>query len=172
MKEPWTHIVTWRDMPLKVTLAADEATRAAIAKALAVEKIGDLGASLSLQPWLDGAELTGRLSATITQISGISLDPFDTEIREPILVRMVPAGSPNAPAPPEGEVEIDLDADDPPDVIAGDSIDLAHYVVEHLALAIDPFARKPGEAFEPPPDDSPASPFAVLAALKTTKATD
>ncbi|MBS0409249.1 MAG: DUF177 domain-containing protein [Proteobacteria bacterium] len=172
MKAPWTHIVTWRDMPLKVTLTADEATRAAIAKTVAVEKVGALSAALSLQPWLDGAELTGRLKATITQISGISLDPFDTEISDPILVRMVPAGSPNAPTAPDGEVEIDLDADDPPDVIAGDSIDLAHYVIEHLALAIDPFARKPGEEFEPPPDDSPASPFAVLAALKATKGAD
>jgi len=171
-REPWTHLVTWRDMPLRLKLEADGATRAAVARAVAVERVNALTADLSLQPWLDGAELTGRLRATITQVSGVSLEPFDTEISEPILVRLVPAGSPNAPEPPDGEVEIDLDADDPPDVVAGDSIDLAHYVVEHLALAIDPFARKPGEEFEPPPDDSPASPFAALAALKATKDKD
>ncbi len=171
-QEVWTRPVTWREIPLHVRLEADEATRTRIAKALELEALLTLTAELDVRPWLDGAELTGRLRAVITQISGVSLEPFDTSIDEPILVRFVPAGSPNAPPPPEEEVEVDLEADDPPDVVEGDSIDVAHYVVEHLALAIDPFARMPGEVFEPPPDDSPASPFAVLAALKATKADD
>lgn len=170
--ELWTRMVHWREAPLRLRLEADEATRLRIAKSLKLEALSELTADLNFQPWLDGAELTGRLHAVVTQICGVTLDPFDTRIDETMLVRFVPTGSPHAPPPPEDEVEMDLEADDPPDVVSGDAIDLAHYVVEHLALAIDPFPRKPGEVFQPPPDESPASPFAVLAALKATKPTD
>lgn len=166
---PWSRLVSWRDIPVSLRLEADEATRKAIARELRLEALGSLTADLTLTPWLDGAEMTGRVRADITQISGVSLDPFDTVLDETLLIRFVPTGSPHAPPPPDEEVELDLDADDPPDVIDGDTIDVAHYVVEQLSLAIDPFARAPGEVFEALPDESPASPFAALAALKATK---
>ena len=165
----WSRLVAWREIPIDLRLEADESTRRAIARELRLQALSSLTAELSLRPWLDGAELVSRIRAEITQISGVSLEPFDSRIEEPLLIRFVPAGSPNAPPPPEDEVEMDLDADDPPDVIDGDSIDVAHYVVEQLSLAIDPFARAPGEVFEAPPDETPASPFAALAALKTPK---
>jgi hypothetical protein len=77
----------------------------------------------------------------------------------------VPNGSVHAPDP-EAEVVIDLEADDPPDVLDGDSVDLGLYVVEHLALDIDPFPRRPGAVFEAPPALPETSPFAALKALK------
>lgn len=172
MKPPvvlWSRSVAWRDIPVSLRLEADEQVRKALARDLQVQALKSVTADLALKPWLDGAELTGRVRAEITQISGVSLEPFDSRIDEPLLIRFVPAGSPNAPPPPEDEVEMDLEADDPPDVIEGDSIDVAHYVIEQLSLVIDPFARAPGEVFEAQPDDSPASPFAALAALKAPK---
>jgi uncharacterized metal-binding protein YceD (DUF177 family) len=66
-------------------------------------------------------------------------------------------------------VELDPDAADPPDVLEDDAIDLAAYVVEHLALEIDPFARKPGVEFEYTPPDEEESPFAVLKKLQDPK---
>jgi hypothetical protein len=45
-------------------------------------------------------------------------------------------------------------------------VDLAAYVVEHLALEIDPFPRSPGAEFEPPAALPESSPFDVLRALK------
>ena len=42
------------------------------------------------------------------------------------------------------EVVLDPEGEDPPDLLDEDRIDLADYVVEHLALDIDPFPRKPG----------------------------
>ena len=59
-----------------------------------------------------------------------------------------------------------LDAPDPPDVLASDEIDLVGYLVEHLALEIDPFPRKPGAEFDYKPDVAEESPFAVLKRLK------
>ena len=47
-----------------------------------------------------------------------------------------------------------------------DVIDLGDYVVEHLALEIDPFPRRPGAVFEAPEPLPETSPFAALKALK------
>jgi uncharacterized metal-binding protein YceD (DUF177 family) len=78
----------------------------------------------------------------------------------------VPQGSQALQADEDHELELDPEADDPPDVLAGDQLNLGAYVVEDLSLAIDPFPRKPGVAFEPPQTSAEISPFAVLAKLK------
>lgn len=165
---PWRHEVTWRDAQrgLDIHLDADEATRTGVAGLLEVEEAKAISADLRLAPWMDGVEVTGDLRALVTRLCGVSLDPFDEVIDEPIFLRFVPAGSPNVPGPEADDVVVDLDADDPPDVIEGEVIDLGHYVVEQLALALDPFPRKPDAVFEAPDDDVNLSPFAALAALK------
>ena len=45
-------------------------------------------------------------------------------------------------------------------------IDLGQYAVEQLALALDPFPRKPGATFVQPEEPAEISPFAALKALK------
>ena len=82
------------------------------------------------------------------------------------MTQAVPAGSPHAPADSAGEIELDLEAPDPPDVLGGEEIDLAAYLVEHLALEIDPFPRKPDVEFDYEPEVREESPFAVLKTLK------
>jgi uncharacterized metal-binding protein YceD (DUF177 family) len=165
----------WRDQvrlaevaraPLNLTWAPDEARRAAIAKSLGLESLPALTATLAVRPWLDGAEIEGRFSARVEQICGVSLDPFQQDLAGDIEVRVVPAGSPNAPEDPEAETVVDAEAPDPPDVLEGEVIDLAAYVIEHLALEIDPFPRKPGVAFDFDPGTPDDSPFAALKALK------
>ena len=64
------------------------------------------------------------------------------------------------------EIAVDPDAEDPPDLIDEDRFDLGAYVVEHLALEIDPFPRKPGVVFDAPAAEEPPSPFAVLRDFK------
>ena len=96
----------------------------------------------------------------------MSLDPFDTALAGEFTVRAVPEGSPAA-GDPAGEVTVDPEAEDPPDQLDGDEVDVGAYLVEHLALEVDPFPRKPGVEFEPQTPESPASPFAVLQALKS-----
>ena len=54
--------------------------------------------------------------------------------------------------------------------LEGDQIDLAAYVVEHLALELDPFPRKPGAEFDYQPEAAEVSPFAVLKKLTDPKA--
>jgi len=78
---------------------------------------------------------------------------------------VLPPGSPNAPRADSQEITVDLDAEDPPDEADGDVVDLGAYVVETLALALDPFPRKPGAVFEAPEEKPSISPFAALARL-------
>ncbi|CAN7336052.1 DUF177 domain-containing protein [Phenylobacterium sp. LjRoot219] len=150
-------------------LEPDAAERARIAHDLGLESLPALRAEVTVKPWLDGAELSGRFRATIEQLCSVTLEPFEQPLNGQIDVRVVPAGSPNAPGESGPEVELELDAPDPPDVLEDDSIDVAAYLVEHLALEIDPFPRKPGAEFDYKSPTQEESPFAVLKALKTPK---
>lgn len=153
------------DNPFRRRLVADEAARAAIAKSLDLVSLDRLEADLEGHGWFDGISIAGGWSAEIVQICGVELEPFASTLRGDFQLRAVPAGSDHAPDP-EAELVLDLDADDPPDVLEGETVDLGHYVVEHLVLEIDPFPRRPGAVFEAPKPLPETSPFAALKALK------
>ena len=146
-------------------LEADAQVRAGLARMLDLVALQSFTAHARVTPWLDGTQLDARWRALVTQTCGVSLEPFDTALEGAFVVRAVPAGSPAAAAE-SAEVSIDPEAEDPPDLLDGDALDVGGYLVEHLALEIDPFPRKPGVAFEPPPPEGPASPFAALLKLK------
>ena len=157
--------------PLVLDLEADEAARRRIAKTLDLVSLDGLTAELRLSGWFDGLRIEGRWRASVTQTCGVTLEPFSTPHQGAFDVRVVPAASPHAVAIDEPEIEVDLEADDPPDVLESDVIDLGGYVVEHLALEIDPFPRKPGAEFEPPQPSAEISPFAILRKLKGSEPT-
>jgi uncharacterized metal-binding protein YceD (DUF177 family) len=170
VKEPWPWPLPWSDVGRNsrgLRLEADEATRAAVARALGLPAIKRLTADVTVKSWLDGAEIAGHIDAEVTQVCGVTLDPFDAPVSDDFTVRAVPAGSPHAADAAGEDALVDPEADDPPDVVRGGAIDLGGYVVEHLALALDPFPRKPGVVFDPPADTQPESPFAVLKGLKS-----
>lgn len=146
-------------------LSPDEAERAAIARMLDLAELRSLEAKVGVAPWFDGVEVAGEWRALAVQVCGVSLDPFEVPLSGSFRVHAVPLGSIHAPDP-EAEITLDLEADDPPDILEGGEVDLAAYVVEHLALEIDPFPRKPGVEFEAPPSEAEVSPFAVLKRLK------
>jgi hypothetical protein len=150
----------------RVKLVPDADARLGIARDLQIEGLLRLSADLSVRPWLDGVEISGGFEARVAQICGVSLEVFEQDLSGEIELRVVPKGSPNTPLELEGgEIELDPEAPDPPDVLDGDVMDLGAYLVEHLALAIDPFPRKPGVVFDYAPDKQEESPFAVLKRL-------
>lgn len=157
---------------LRLTLEPDEAARVQIAQRLRLDGLPAFSAQVQVRPWLDGAELVGKFTARVVQTCGVSLELFEQDLSGDIEVRMLPAGSKNAPedVEPGGELTLDIDAPDPPDTLEGDEIDVAHYVIEHLALEVDPFPRKPGATFDYAPPQEETSPFAVLLQLKDKKA--
>ena len=169
MTKAWTTPLRLHEVArgaVTVRLEPDETERAKVAKSLNLQSLPALTARLTVKPWMEGVEIAGRFDAVVEQLCAVSLDPFEQPLSGEIELRAVPAGSPQAAEPTGGEVDYDPEAPDPPDVLDGDAVDLAAYVVEHLALEIDPFARKPGVEFDYAPPPEPDSPFAVLKKLK------
>lgn len=172
MSQDWEKPLPLRDLargPISLGLEPDEAERAAIARTLKLEGLPSLRADLTVKPWMDGVQVTGQFRAVVEQVCGVTLDPFEQVVQGEIDVLAVPPGSPHAPQGEGGEVDLDPDGPEPPDVLDGDLVDVAGYVVEHLALELDPFPRKPGATFDyqPPADES--SPFAALKGLGKPK---
>jgi hypothetical protein len=166
---PWSETLSLHELahgPVQRVLVAPDAARKRIAREFQLDDLASLEATVDVSPWLDGAELRGRWHAAVLQTCGVTLEPLPSEPEGSFLVRVLPAGSPNAPEEPVGEIEVGTEDDDPPDVLEGESIDLAAYVVEHLGLEIDPFPRKPDAVFTPPEAPEELSPFAVLRQLK------
>jgi hypothetical protein len=169
---PWTHFVAWpgrQAAPLEQSIVADEPTRHAVARFLGLEDLARLSARLTIQPWLDGAEIAGNIEARFTRLCGLTLEPFESRLEEPLLLRALPAGSPHAPPSPADEVDLGIETEDPPDVLGLEGVDLGDLVVQTLALALDPFPRKPGAVFEAPQTRPEDSPFGVLARLNEPK---
>jgi hypothetical protein len=152
--------------PLERRIVLDAAQRKEVAKALGLDRLNRLEAGVRLSAWHDGLRIEADWRADVTQTCGVSLDPFDSALEGEFAVDVVPAGSLHAPAASDVEIVLDLDVDDPPDVVEGDAVDVGAYVVEHLALEVDPFPRKPGAEFQPPEAEPEPSPFAVLRAIK------
>ena len=169
--------MTW---PVRVTLGeigrepktyafeADVLARRELVKQLDLLSLDSFSGEVTVTPWLDGAVLTGRYSAELAQTCGITAEPLPQSLSNSFSLRVLPQGSPHAPADSAagGEIEIDLEADDPPDLLESDVIDLSGYAVEHLSLDLDPFPRKSGAEFVPPADEVDLSPFAVLKTFK------
>lgn len=148
---------------LRLEPSADQ--REAIAKQLGLVSLEALTAEVFLTSWLDGAEVSGVLRARVVQTCSATADDFETPIDARFSLRVLPANSENAPQEEFGDLGADPDGDDPPDVLEGETIDVSGYVVEHLALELDPFPRKPGAVFVQPPEPVELSPFAALKGL-------
>lgn len=162
----WTRRVVVADLPAEgeiFELAPDAAARAALARHVGLLALPALRARLKVIPaGKGGALVEGDLEATVRQTCVVSLEAFDAELREVITVRFAPEAN-TAPG-----LVVELGEDDPPDALVDGAVDLAAVVTEFLALAIDPYPRKPGAVFVRPAEtkDPSASPFAALGKLK------
>lgn len=152
-----------------VSLTASEAERAALAKDFGLPRILALEGRFHVAPTAAGVDVTGTVDAQVEQICVVTLEPFETQISEPVEVSFSHETPENILEDDEDGPAIAIDLGrDPPDPIVDGRIDLGQIALEFLALGLDPHPRKPGIAFdEVSTGDAPApSPFAVLSALK------
>jgi uncharacterized metal-binding protein YceD (DUF177 family) len=159
-----------------VVLEPSAAECARIAKTYEVDGVEGLTADLVLKPWHKaGLRVKGTISARLHRTCVVTLEPFVQELSDDIDRTFEPVSSrPRRPRDinEDGEIEIDLETLDPPDVMIDGVLDLGGVVCEQLALNIDPFPRKPGAEFETmavdeeDADEPAPSPFAALAKLK------
>ncbi|SIP93454.1 MULTISPECIES: hypothetical protein [unclassified Bosea (in: a-proteobacteria)] len=157
----------------QVTLQAEADQLAAIAKTLGLASVETLDARYDLSRNGERVKLEGRIKAQFHQICVVSVESFPVVLDVPIKLDLVPASDPifavREAGSDEGAIDIEvmLNEADPPEPIVDGVIDLGAITQEFLALALDPYPRKPGVAFEPPAAAEPEpSPFAALAKLR------
>jgi uncharacterized metal-binding protein YceD (DUF177 family) len=174
-EESWSVPVALHDVPetgRSFTLVADERTREAVAKLAGLRSLPRLEAHFELTPRVrDKLHVAGTISATVGQDCVVTLDPIENEIEEQVDLMFAPPAAPTI-VQEEGE-RVEVTEVDAPEPLIGNAVDLGAIVSEFLMLAIDPYPRKAGVAFEPPPKEADTGgPFAALAALKKKQAGD
>ena len=131
----------------------------ALARRLQIPALHALSAEIRATPWRGGGlKLEGHLTADLEQVSVISLETFRETLAVPNFRYFMPPGSLTATHEDEDDA----------DPIDNGWIDLGEVTTEVLALDLEPYPRKPGEAFadrieavEEPGEK--LSPFAILA---------
>jgi hypothetical protein len=108
-----------------------------------------------------------QFEADIVQSCVVTLEPVRTHIARSFARALHLTPGVGRFADEGGAVAAAAASEDSPDEIDSAVYDLGIPIREELALAIDPYPRAPGVAFEPPPDeDRTETPFAVLEKLK------
>jgi len=151
-----------------IAVDADAATRAEIAAAMNILSVERFEASLTIAPLRGGLRAQGHLKAVVSQASVVSFEPVSEVISEDIDRGFLPAPRDHQAPAPGSEVFVDLEDEDFPDHIDGPEVDLSAMLLETLALALDPYPKRPGETLDTlgvaldPPEEGP---FAKLARL-------
>jgi uncharacterized metal-binding protein YceD (DUF177 family) len=144
-------------------LVADAPALAALAARFGLPGIAALSGRFVLQHERGGmiaASLT--MQASVTQLCVVTLEPFAADIAEQVELRFVPA----AKSDDEEEEVLAPESLEGPDEIPYEEgiIDLGEALAEQLALALEPYPRKPGAKMPEEATDDEASPFAALKA--------
>ena len=166
-ERPWSVTVRLDEVPESgrhVSLEASEETRAALAGPAGVDAVERLTATFDLtRRGRDGLHVAGRVNATVRQTCVVSLDPLVSTIDEAVEVDFAPRRDDATSR--SDEIELDSSADEEPEPLVGNSVDLGLLATEFLILGIDPYPRKPDAAFEAPASaEAAGKAFAALAA--------
>ena len=173
-RSPVSHKVQVSHLPKKgvrLHVEATERQRAELAKNHGLLSVEAFSTELLVAPWRgDGVKVTGTLSADVTQQCVVTLEPVPARVETEVEGIFVPEGSKLARIPDgeHGEIVVHADSPDIPETFAGNAIDAGALAEEFFELALDPYPRKPGVAFDQPggEDIERTSPFAGLSALK------
>ena len=143
---------------LEQAVVADAQECRALAARLGVPAVLALSCRFRLTPGAARTVLAeGRLEARVVRECVLTLDEFETAVAEVFRVRFVPEEALLEDDDPDSEDQIAL---------TGGVVDLGEAAAEQLALALDPYPRKPGS---PGPEEEPGaapSAFAALARLR------
>lgn len=147
--------------------------RAALVRRLDLVDLTRFEAFLNVDHERDGMfVVTGSIYAELVQRCVVTLEPVPQTVRDRIDVLFAP---PNLIKPAKDNNLGDGGEADPPEPIENGLIDLGELAVQHLAMAIDPYPRKEGvawEGYEAKPSEEAApeaearNPFAKLTLVK------
>lgn len=132
------------------TFAANDDECREIADFLGLGALRSLSATLEVKRWRkQGVSVEGMVHADLVQDCVVTLAPVDEAVAENISLRFELRDGRRRPARADTEQEIfvDPDAADPPELFDGPTLDLGPYLVEFLAMALNPYPRAPGAEF-------------------------
>jgi len=133
-------IDTLGSAPRTVSIEADEAERAALARRFGFESVSQLAAEAEVVRKGEAIVARGTLTAALAQSCVATGEPVEETIEEPFEVEFRP--HPNVAGPEEeleiGENELDVVFYD------GAMIDVGELAAETLLLSVDPYPRAPG----------------------------
>ena len=163
------------DGGIEFDIEASAEERQALARRFELQGIETLTAHIGLfriggSAAMPMVRVKARFQADVVQTCVVTLEPVAAHVEDAAVVDFTP---PVGPEP--RQISILVDEVDPPEPLLGNQIDVGEVVAEHLALALDPYPRKPGAAFEPAGEtDNRAGrdvggPFAALRSLKPGK---
>lgn len=141
---------------MPVTIEADEAQRAALAAAHGLNAVRSFRADMDVVGWKKGGvKVTGRVVAGIEQACIATLEPVDETVDETFSALFLPEGSRLAVPQRlvEGEMILDAEGEDAPELFSGDTIDVGALAEEFFTLGINPYPRKAGAEVQPPETD-------------------
>lgn len=165
----FSHIVTLADAAQgrSLTLDADEAARAAIAKRLGLVSLDRFAVTADVRTVAGGIAATGAVDARFVQSCAATDLPLPAKIHEPFDLRFLKGANPEGDGDDEIEIS-DADCDILP--LEGDRVDVGEAAVQTLSLALDPFPRHPDAdrilAEKGVLSEEQAGPFAALAKLR------
>jgi uncharacterized metal-binding protein YceD (DUF177 family) len=146
---------------LTIDVEASAAECAALARRMQISGIQGLRCRFQLKPEMGGVFVaTGTLTARLIQMCVVSLEDFESTLRESFTLRFVPEASQTDDLDPESDDEIPYDQN---------MLDLGEAAAEQLALSLDPYPRRPDAELPVAEEEQTPHPFAALAALRQTK---
>jgi uncharacterized metal-binding protein YceD (DUF177 family) len=160
------------DGETEIVLATTAKQRGGLARWIDVQSVDALQGTVRLKKLgADNFRYEARFAADVTQPCVVTLEPVRSHIEREFTrffrvddVRHAHVGKRVVQLPITAE-------DDEPEILESSALDVAGPVIEELTLAIDPYPRAPGVAFQPPQEKEKGgeSPFAVLKGLKTKR---
>ena len=138
---------------LVIEVEVPEEARQIIAKAFGLVALSALKVAVTFKKKGKEASALGRLDAQLTQTCVVSLEAFDETVHEALDLHFAP----DAPALDDETAPLDA-----PDPIINGEIELGVLMVEFLALALDPYPKKPGAEFQFEAASEAEHPFAAL----------
>ncbi|RIK88784.1 MAG: metal-binding protein [Hyphomicrobiales bacterium] len=145
------HVARLPGKGMEVAIEADAGQRAALAAAHGLRAVERFVATLSVAPWKKGGvRVSGRVEAAVVQDCVVTLEPVAGTVDEAVSAVFLPEGSKLAvPArSAEGEILLDAEGDDAPELFCGDTVDVGQLAEEFFALGIDPYPRRPGASVD------------------------
>ena len=145
-------------LPASFMVEATAAECAALAERLRIPAVHGVRCRFTLRRQGPAVHADGVLEARVEQSCVVSLEPVEQVVMERFHVRFVPASA---------LAEEDGDPDTPDELpYDGNTIDVGEAAAEQLALALDPYPRRPDAVLDPAAQDEAGGSFAGLAGLR------